>query len=265
VRDAHLHAAVGGFDQAAGVYEQVRPSYPDAAIEVITTTFGIDPTSTVLDLAAGTGKLTRLLVGSAGRVVAVEPVAGMRSELRRAIPGAEVLDGTAEAIPLDDRSVDVVTVAQAFHWFDADRALVEIRRVLRDGGGLALVWNVRDESVGWIHDFTELIVARSGGRPYTPYQADSAADAMTSGPLAAVADHGFEPVGTWSHPNPIDASVEEVVARAASTSFVAALPDDQRRALLAEVRSLLEDHPDLRGVARFDFPHTSEVYLWRAS
>jgi SAM-dependent methyltransferase len=264
VADAHVRAAVEGFDRVADVYEKVRPSYPGAVVDLLSATFRVGPESTVLDLAAGTGKLTRLLVPLAGRVVAVEPVAGMRAELAKAVPRAEVLDGTAEAIPLGDRSVDVVTVAQAFHWFDPDRALADIRRVLRDGGGLALVWNVRDESVAWVRDFTEVIVEGSGGRPYTPYNASSAGDAMTSGPLTTVTDHDFEPIGSWSFPNAIEATIDDVVARAASTSFVAALAHDRRARLLDEVRALLEQHPDLVGHERFAFPHDTEVYLWRA-
>src|SRR5690349_9949875 len=163
-----VEAAVG-FERGADDYERARPSYPDAAVDLIVDVCGLGPGVTVCDLAAGTGKLTRLLVPSGAEIVAVEPVAAMRDQLLRAVPGVEVLDGTAETIPLGDGSVDAVTVAQAFHWFDTDRALPELRRVLRPGGHLVLIWNVRDESVDWVSRFTELLVAGSGGRPYTPY------------------------------------------------------------------------------------------------
>src|SRR3954447_9097468 len=132
--------AAAGFGAAANLYERARPSYPQAAVDWLIAECGIAPASTVVDLGAGTGKLTRLLVPSGARVVAVEPIAEMRAH----IEGAEVLDGTAEEVPLPDRSADVVTVAQAFHWFDHDRALPEIHRALREGGRLVLVWNMRD-------------------------------------------------------------------------------------------------------------------------
>ena len=103
------------------------------------------PGRTVLDLAAGTGKLTRLLVPSGANVIGSEPIPEMRAELERRVPQAVALGGTAERIPLVDQYVDAVTVAQAFHWFQAEEAVREIRRVLRPGGGLALIWNTRDD------------------------------------------------------------------------------------------------------------------------
>src|SRR5207248_923565 len=121
-------------------------SYPPESIDVLRRELGAGPGRRVCDLAAGTGKLTRSLVASGADVVAVEPVAGMRDQLSEVLPDIDVLDGTAEAIPLPDDSVDVVTVAQAFHWFKFDEALAEIRRVLRPAtGGLAILFNQRDE------------------------------------------------------------------------------------------------------------------------
>ena len=111
----------------------------------------------MLDLAAGTGKLTRLLAEGGADVVAVEPVAAMRAVLAEAMPEITVLDGTAETIPLGPASVDAVTVAQAFHWFDAEAALAEIHRVLRRGGGLGLIWNAMDSSPEWVAVLKELV------------------------------------------------------------------------------------------------------------
>ncbi len=132
--------AAAGFSSAAGEYERARPSYPPEAVSWLAERTGLGPGRTVVDLAAGTGKLTRLLVGTGARVVAVEPLA----EMRALIPEGEVLDGTAEDLPLPAAAADVVTVAQALHWFDLDRALPEIHRVLRPDGWLVLVWNMRD-------------------------------------------------------------------------------------------------------------------------
>ena len=128
------------FDRAAEEYERGRPGYADAALDAL----GLPADSVVLDLAAGTGKLTRQLVPRFARVIAVEPLDGMRAQLERVVPGAEALVGTAESIPLDDDSVDAVFVAEAFHWFGTSAALDEIARVLRPGGTLAVLFNERD-------------------------------------------------------------------------------------------------------------------------
>ena len=136
--------AARGFEAGAAAYEAARPGYPDEAVDVLRDEVGIGPGTNVLDLAAGTGKLTRRLLELGSSVTAVEPVAAMRSQLQTVLPEVEVVEGTAEEIPAADASLDVVTVAQAFHWFRFDEALAEIRRVLRPGGGLAIVFNQRD-------------------------------------------------------------------------------------------------------------------------
>ncbi len=141
---SELHPATRGFERAE-LYERGRPSYPRAAVDRIVSRLDLRPGRTVLDLAAGTGKLTRLLVPSGAALIAVEPVLEMRRALEQHVPEAAALAGTAERIPLVDRSVDAVTVGQAFHWFRQDEALREIHRVLRPGGGVALIWNARDE------------------------------------------------------------------------------------------------------------------------
>ena len=260
-----VEAAVG-FERGADDYERARPSYPDAAVDLIVDVAGLGPGATVCDLAAGTGKLTRLLVPSGAEIIAVEPVAAMREQLVRAVPGVDVLDGTAETIPLGDGSMDALTVAQAFHWFDTDRALPEIHRVLRPGGTLVLIWNVRDETVDWVKQFTELIVARSGGRPYTPYHQLRTGEAMTADHVEVVRASGlFDDVQDAFFLNPQEATVDDVVARAASTSFVAALDPGPRQALLDEVRDLIVRHPDTAGQERFVFPHETMVSWCRTT
>jgi ubiquinone/menaquinone biosynthesis C-methylase UbiE len=157
--------AASGFDSGAEAYERGRPSYPEAAIAYVARVLGRGPGQRVRDLAAGTGKMTRLLVPTGVEVVAVEPVAGMRTAFAAAVHGAEILDVTAEALPLPDDSVDAVVVAQAFHWFDPQQALAEIDRVLKPGGGVALVWNRRDESVPWVADMSRIIHWNRGLNP----------------------------------------------------------------------------------------------------
>lgn len=146
-------ARASSFGGVAGLYERARPGYPADAVAWLAGT----PPRDVVDVGAGTGKLTRGLAAAGHRVVAVEPSDAMLEELRAAVPGVTALPGTAEAIPLPDGAADVVTVAQAFHWFDFDPALGEIARVLRPGGTLALVWNARDERVPWVARLSELI------------------------------------------------------------------------------------------------------------
>ena len=136
--------AASGFGGQADAYERGRPSYPSGAVAWLVEGLSIGPGRRVLDLGAGTGKLTRMLGATGAELVAVEPVAAMRAQFAAVLPDIELLDGTAEAIPLPDQSVDVVVAAQAFHWFDPLPALTEIARVLRPGGGLGMVWNERD-------------------------------------------------------------------------------------------------------------------------
>ncbi len=178
----------------------------------------------VLDLAAGTGKFTALLVPTGADVVAVEPVKEMADELRAAIDGVEVLEGTAEAIPLPDASIDAVTVAQAFHWFDADAALKEIARVLKSGGGLAMVWNRRDESVGWVKHMNELIQWHK----FTHSTYD------TFDWAAAVASTGlYTPLqqSTFRYDQVLDrAGLED---RLRSVSYIAAKPEGEREEIVA--------------------------------
>jgi len=140
-----------GFEAAA--YERGRPSYPPDAIDWLLPAGAKD----VLDLGAGTGKLTTRLVERGLDVVAVDPIAEMLEMLRKSLPDTPALLGTAEEIPLADNSVDAVLVAQAWHWFNPARAIPEVARVLRPGGRLGLVWNTRDERLGWVRELGHII------------------------------------------------------------------------------------------------------------
>ena len=188
-------------------------------------------------------------------MVAVEPVAAMRAELHRSQPAVTVLDGTAEAIPLDDARVDGVVAAQAFHWFDAPAALAEIHRVLRPDGRLALVWNVRDASVDWVRRFEDVMVAAAGNKPYEP-------SVDWAGVVAAAGGYGPLHHERFTYGQEITA--ELLVERAASTSYVSALDDQARRDCLDEVAELARTHPDLAGRPRFTFPYFTDVF-WCAA
>jgi SAM-dependent methyltransferase len=254
--DRRVKEAVHGFDRNAADYERARPSYPAEAVAHVVGHGGIAPGRRVLDLAAGTGKLTRLLVPTGAEVVAVEPVPGMRAQLAAVAPGVEVLDGTAEALPLPDESVDAVTVAQAFHWFDPPVALAEVRRVLRAGGHLFLLWNTRDRSRDWVRQFGDLLIDGDSDleRPYDSYyEVDYAAVVAGSG--------GYTPVERWAHRWEQACDEDLLLARAASVSVVGTLPDHQRAVVLDRVRTLACTHPDLAGKPWFGFPY--ETVVWR--
>jgi ubiquinone/menaquinone biosynthesis C-methylase UbiE len=187
----------------------------------------------VLDLAAGTGKLTRQLVPTGADLIAVEPVEGMRRKLAETVPDVRALDGTAERIPLGAAAVDAVFCAQAFHWFDGERALAEIHRVLRPGGALGLIWNVRDEAVEWERRLSELLERHQSNAPRKRWGRWREAFEQTS-LFTPLEERRFE------HRQTGDA--ETMLARVASISFISALPDEQRAEFLGEVRALVEPH-----------------------
>jgi SAM-dependent methyltransferase len=235
--------AAAGFASAADVYERARPSYPEESIAWMAERTGLAAGQTVVDVGAGTGKLTRLLPATGARVIAVEPVAEMRAKLE----GFEAIDGTAEALPLDDASADVVTVAQALHWFDLDRALPELHRVLRPGGHLALFWNSRDLDDPIQRGVEELLDPLRG---HLPFQLEGGwREPLGSSPLFGQREERhfrYEQQFT----------TDDLCDRVASTSFVATLPPVDREELLVRVRALTY------GIAEpFPFPYKTEVYV----
>jgi SAM-dependent methyltransferase len=256
-----LKDAALGFESNAAAYERARPSYPAEVVAHVVGYGAIGPGRRVIDLAAGTGKLTRLLVPTGAEVVAVEPVAGMRAQLAATLPGIEVLDGTAEALPLPDDSADAVTVAQAFHWFDPPIALAEIRRVLHPGGHLFLVWNTRDRGHDWVRAFGDLLV--DGPDLERPY--DSYYDVDYAALVASAGAGGFTAVELWTHAWEQPCDPDLLVARAESVSVVGALADDDRARVLGRIRDLARTHPDLAGRTMFGFPYVTRVYRCRTT
>jgi SAM-dependent methyltransferase len=244
--DAHATS----FGTAAATYERGRPPYPPEALDWLLPSGA----RRVLDLGAGTGKLTRQLVSRGLDVVAVEPLEGMREQLSQVLPGTPVLDGSAEHIPLPDGSVDAVLAAQAWHWVEPGRAAPEVARVLAPGGPLGLLWNERDERVGWVAELGR-IVEEQGQK--------LAADAMRAGndheqprvgpPFGPLELHQVE----WAH----DTSLPEVLDMVASRSYVILLPPAQRTALLGSLRRLLETDPAVAGQPRIALPYVT--WCWR--
>jgi SAM-dependent methyltransferase len=234
---------------SAEVYERARPGYPAEAIARLHD-LGLGPDSDVLDLAAGTGKLTRALIAAGARVTAVEPLFAMRQMLQQRLPEATIMEGTAERIPVQDGSIDLVTVAQAFHWFDADSAMREIARVLRPGGGLAAIWNVRDESVEWMAMIRELLEEHKAQTP--DHRTGDWRRPFETGAL-------FAPLELETYVHVQEVSRADALDVFASRSYVAALPEPDRLALLERVA---EQVPKTEPVA---IPYVTELYWTRKS
>lgn len=248
--------AARGFDSAAEVYERARPGYPAAVADHVIEGLGLKPGDTVADVAAGTGKFTADLLDRGMDVIAVEPVAGMREMFAKVLPGARVLDGTAEALPLNDANVDAITVAQAFHWFHPAEALAEFHRVLRAGGGLALIWNVRDDRVPWVERLTQIIDPHADGSTVgiPRYRDRSWQPAFDATDL-------FEQVSARAFEHGHATTPASLLERVESTSFIATLDPAAKEQVRAEVRALVEEFS--LGDS-FDFPYICEVTLFRA-
>src|ERR1700749_1463975 len=238
------------FGGAAASYERGRPPYPPEGVDWL-----LPPGARrVLDLGAGNGKLTRQLAGRGLDVVAVEPLAGMRAELSRVLPATPVLDGSGEHIPLPDGSVDAVLAAQAWHWVTPERAAPEVARVVGPGGRLGLVWNERDETVPWVAELSQ-IVEEQGRRleAEAMREGNNSTGPRVGPPFGPLEQHRVR----WVH----ETTVPEVVDMIASRSYVILLPPDQREALLASVRRLLETDPALAGRDGIPLPYVS--WCWR--
>jgi SAM-dependent methyltransferase len=233
--------AASGFSVAVEEYERGRPSYPHDAGTLLVRELGLSPASTVLDLAAGTGKLTRLLLPLAGRVIAVDASEPMLGMLREQLPDVDARVGTAEAIPLADRSVDAVVVGEAFHWFGTTEVCREIARVLRPGGGLALLWN-RARSAESGPAWQAAVEALS-----TPYR-KAAGEFPAEGErwkLALQQTPAFAPLSQAEVEHVHRMVPDDLVALVASWSWIANLPDDERTVLLARVHELVADEPEI--------------------
>jgi SAM-dependent methyltransferase len=246
----HEVAAAGFSD--AGDYEAARPSYPPDAVAWFVEHLRIAPGARVVDLAAGTGKLTRLLAPAGADLVAAEPVAGMRDSFRTAVPDIPVVACTAEQLAFHDASLDAVTVAQAFHWFDHDRTIAELARVLRAGGRVGLVWNARDRSVDWVDgvwSIMDRVEKRAPWRNHDEWR-DSAYRDLP----------GFGELHTAQFRHTQALTPAAMVQRVASVSHVAVLAGAERAAVLDEVRTLLETHPETAGRARLEVPYRVDCF-----
>lgn len=233
-----------GFGAAADAYAAGRPGYPADAVAWL-----VGDAGRIVDVGAGTGKLTAALVGPDRDVIAVDPDEAMLAVLRRELPVAAARTGRAEALPLPDASADAVVLGQAWHWVDPGRASAEAGRVLRPGGVLGLVWNIRDTRAPWVRDLGELM------------HRSAAETALEDGDVRVEAPFGRleRREQGWSRPMTVD----QVVAMAASRSYLIALPAGERESLLEEIRHLLAEHPDTAGRAVLDLPYRTIAFRAR--
>jgi SAM-dependent methyltransferase len=246
--------ASDGFGAGAAVYAHARPGYPDEIRSWLTGELGLGAGKHAIDLGAGTGKFTPYLAGTGADVTAIEPVQAMRGELHRALPDVTALEGEATAIPLADGSADAVVCAQAFHWFATKETLAEIRRVLKPGGCLGLVWNVRDERVAWVAGLTRIMAPferetpRYGsGEWRRPFPAEG---------FSPLREHRF----SFGHRGPAE---RVIVDRVLSVSFIAALPPEKRDRVADQIRALIAATPELAGKDEVVFPYETVAFSYR--
>ncbi len=246
------NVAAAGFNDPAD-YEAARPSYPPDAVAWFVEHLSITSGRRLADLAAGTGKLTRLLAPTGAAIVAVEPVEGMRATFRRLLPEISLVAGTAEAMPFAAASFDAITVAQAWHWFDHDRACVDAARVLRSGGRLGLVWNARDRSEPWVDELWSIMDRVEKRAPWRDHEnwRDSALNRAMPG-------FGELNEAEFRHVQRITPA--GVVQRVASVSHVAVLAEPEREAVLDAVRDLLATHPTVRGLDAVEIPYRVDCF-----
>jgi SAM-dependent methyltransferase len=245
--DERIHPAARAFSTAASVYERARPPFPSAAIDWLVEQLEITGKTRLLDLAAGTGRLTRPLYAHTRRIVAVDPVAEMRDVLQHSLPAIEVLDGIAEELPLGTASVDVVVVAQAFHWFDPEPALSEIARVLVPGGRLGLVWHAPELSDPVQQRFRALVERHRGG---APAHVTGEADRFLHD------QHLFDEIARGEIRDVHSYDADRLAELALSTSHVAGLSEEGQRETLAEARAIA-------GSGVVELPYLVELSAYR--
>lgn len=246
------HSAAAGYKTAADTYVRGRPDYPPQVADWLTGTLGLNADKSVVDLGAGTGKFTGRLVATGAQVIAVEPVPQMLEKLSAAWPDVLAVSGTATDLPLPDASVDVVICAQAFHWFASGEALTEIARVLKPGGKLGLVWNLRDTRVSWVPGLDAIVNALEGDTPRF----------YTGAWRRAFPHAAFGPLQEQQFSHGHTGSPEDVIFnRVRSTSFVSALPAAERAKVDEQMRALIDAEPELRGKDVVTVPYVTAAFV----
>ena len=250
-RQIHEKAAVG-FQAGSAAYERGRPDYPSAAVDHMVNILELSAGKTAIDLGAGTGKFTRMLAEATdAQLIGVEPVEAMREKFRCVLPLVELIDGSAESMPFNAASADAVVVAQAFHWFDGAKALAEIYRVLKPGGRLGLIWNVREIATAWDGEISRIIEEQQSDAPR--FKTKNWRDAFDHSAL-------FSPLQYAEFKYVHDCTPAEVVDRVGSISFISALPTDRHAEVLRDVRHLIATHPETAERDRINMAYRTDVY-----
>lgn len=242
------HSRFKGFGLVSSTYDQGRPGYPPEMEKWLRDKMLIRNATQVLDLGAGTGKFTRLLVDLNARVTALDIEQSMLDQLSRNFPsGVSPLLGSAEAIPAPDSSFNAVVCAQSFHLFATVAAMHEIHRVLKPSGQLGLFWNIRDASVDWVADLARIVDRYAGDRPR--YYGEEWRQVLKEG-----LPKGYSPFEemSWTHLH-TGTPEDVIVKRIESISFIAASP--QKADIIAEVRELIARHPELAGKSSVSVPY----------
>ncbi len=234
------------FGAESGAYEQGRPGYPDEAVAWLLESTGPHPR--VADIGAGTGKLTRVVQRFAGEVIAVEPDAGMLDALRLAVPGVETLIGTAEQLDLPDASVDAAVFGQAWHWVEPDVASAEVGRIVKPGGILGLIWNIRDESVPWVARLTEIM------------KGSHAEEMLAAGPPRVAAPFGELEARQWHWSRRI--TREQLTAMVRSRSYIITASADEKARIERDIAALF-DEVGAVGDATVDLPYVTHGFRAR--
>jgi SAM-dependent methyltransferase len=245
-RSAAWRERARSFGTVAAEYAALRPTYPSETVGFLLD--GLAGRRTMLDLGAGTGILTELLVAAGHEVVAVDTSSAMLEQLVARLPQVRTVVAPAEAVPLPDACVDVVTAAQAAHWFDPGPAAVEMRRVLRPGGTVGLLWSLRDDRAPWVAELSAVLAAEDVERFRPRTVADAFAEELDAD--LVVAEWVTLQRGT----------PDEIVAGFATRSYAAAMTEQRRAEFLGEIRNVLATHPDTRGHDVLDLPHVTTAY-----
>lgn len=241
-----------GDELEASAYEKGGPDYPETAIAHFISALKLEPGKGVLDLAAGTGKLSKALQASGVSLLGVEPVLGMRKVFAEELPEISILEGCAESIPLEDGALDCVVVGTAFHWFDGEKALKEIARVLKPRGKLGLIWNIFDKQAAWVAEVRALLEeeAPEQNRTHDSLGWKSAFDESTL----------FGPLLHLSYSYCYPGSAQDVINRIFSPKVLGLLSSKKREEIVFRVMQILDTHPATRGRETFDIPYRIEIY-----
>jgi SAM-dependent methyltransferase len=246
--------AAEGYGQGAQTYARGRPGFPPEALAWLRQDLQLGPGKVAVEIGAGTGKFTKLLARTGAEVIAVEPVGAMLERLAAELPGVPALRARAQDLPLAPHSVDAVFCAQSFHWFASREVLREFHRVLKPGGALALIWNVRDTSVDWVAELTRILAPHEGDAPR--YDHGEWRKVFPAPGFGAIQEKSVVHVHAGS-------AEQVIVDRIASVSFIAALPETERQTVLSEVHALISRTPQLAGKTVVGMPYITRMYWCR--